>query len=544
MDDLIQPPAATPAESGKSAKGKPKKVREIPENLRKFREVYAKAHEGAGAERIAAQKAKGKLTARERIQYLVDDGTFAETGTLVETACTEYGLKEKHIKGDGVITGFGKVNGRDVALFAQDFTQLGGSLGLAHAIKIAAVMDKAIEAKMPIIGLLDSGGARIQEGVESLDGYARIFARNVKASGVIPQISVILGPCAGGAVYSPALTDYVFMVEGISHMFITGPEVVKSATGEQVDFDTLGGSGPHSAKSGVCHFVAKSEPDCFRQVRELLSFLPQSRNERPPMGDSHDPANRRVPLLEKICEIHPRRPYRVTHIIWWLADEHKFLEVHQNFAKNIVVGFMRLGGDVVGVVANNPAQLGGALDIQASVKAARFVRFCNNFNIPLLTLVDLGGYLPGVEQEHGGVIRNGAKLLYAYAEATVPKITLVLRKAYGGAYIAMSSKHLNGDFNFSLPSAEIAVMGPRGAIEILNSRQIKEAPLEQQEALKEKLSKEYADKFASPYQTASIGSIDDVIEPCESRFRIIQSLRLLKNKRDPGTHNNAGNIPL
>jgi len=327
-------------------------------------------------------------------------------------------------------------------------------------------------------------------------------------------------------------------------MFITGPEVVKSATGEEVDFDTLGGSEPHSTKSGVCHFVAKSEPDCFRQVRELLSFLPQSRWERPSVGDSHDPINRPVPLLEKMCEIHPRRPYRVTHIIWWLSDEHKFLEVHQNFAKNIVTGFMRLGGEVVGVVANNPAQLGGALDILASVKAARFVRTCNAFNIPILTLVDLGGYLPGVEQEHGGVIRNGAKLLYAYAEATVPKVTLILRKAYGGAYIAMSSKHLNGDFNFSLPSAEIAVMGPRGAVEILQSRIIKAAPPEEQEALKVKLSAEYAEKFASPYQTTSTGSIDEVIEPCQARYRLIAAFRFLRNKRIPGQGEQRGNIPL
>ena len=543
MDDLINEPV-TAADAEKAAKGKQAKVRVVPDNLRRFREIYSKALEGAGPERIAAQKAKGKLTARERIQYLVDEGSFLETRTLVETRSTEFGLKEKHIKGDGVITGFGKISGRDVAIFSQDFTQLGGSLGAAHADKIVAVMDKAIEAKIPIIGLLDSGGARIQEGVDSLDGYGRIFTRNVKASGVVPQISIILGPCAGGAVYSPALTDYVFMVEGLSHMFITGPEVVKSATGEQVDSDTLGGSGPHSTKSGVCHFVAKSEPDCFRQVRELLSFLPQSRYDRPPGGDSHDPVNRRVPLLEKICEIHPRRPYRITHVIWWLADEHKFLEVHQNFAKNIVVGFIRMGGEVVGVVANNPAQLGGALDIKASVKAARFVRFCNGFNIPLLTLADLGGYLPGVEQEHGGVIRNGAKLLYAYAEATVPKITIILRKAYGGAYIAMSSKYLEGDFNFALPCAEIAVMGPRGAIEILNSKLIKETKPEEKEALKEKLSKEYADKFASPYQTASNGSIDEVIEPCESRFRIIQALRLLKNKRVPGKFELKGNIPL
>lgn len=544
MDDLIKQDSAASPDGNSKGKGKQKKVREVPENLRKFREIYAKAMEGAGPERATAQKAKGKLLARERIQYLLDENSFSEIGSMLETHCTDFGLKDKHIKGDGVITGFGKINGRDVAVFAQDFTQIGGSLGSDHARKIANLMDMAIEARFPVIGLLDSGGARIQEGVESLDGYGQIFYRNVKASGVIPQISVILGPCAGGAVYSPALTDFIFMVEGISHMFVTGPEVVKSATGEQVDSDTLGGSQPHSTKSGVCHFVAKSEPDCFRQVRELLSFLPQSRFERPPQGDSTDPINRRVPLMEKICEIHPRKPFRVNHVIWWLADEHKFQEVHQNFAKNVVVGFMRLGGEVIGVVANNPAHMGGALDLHASDKAARFVRLLNAYNIPILTLVDIGGYLPGVEQEHSGIIRHGAKLLYAYAEATVPKVTLVLRKAYGGAYIAMSSKYLRGDFNFALPSAEIAVMGPRGAVEILYSRAIKEAPEGEREAMKEKLSKEYADKFASPYQTAGTGSIDEVIEPCESRYRLIQAFRLLRNKRQPGQSVPTGNIPL
>ncbi|MCX5783450.1 MAG: acyl-CoA carboxylase subunit beta [Elusimicrobia bacterium] len=500
--------------------------------------------EGAGPEKIAAQKAKGKLTARERIQYLLDENSFHEVGALVESHCADFGIKDKHIQGDGVITGFGKINGRDVALFAQDFTQLGGSLGFAHAKKIANLMDMAIESRFPLIGLLDSGGARIQEGVESLDGYAQIFYRNVKASGVIPQISVILGPCAGGAVYSPALTDFVFMVDGISHMFVTGPEVVKSATGEQVDFDTLGGSMAHSSKSGVCHCVAKSEPDCFRQVRDLLSFIPSSRFEKPPMGDNHDPVDRKVPLLEKICEIDPKKSYRSHHIIWWLADEHKFFEIHQNYAKNIVIGFIRLGGEVVGVVANNPAHMGGALDIHASAKAARFVRFLNGFNIPILTLVDIGGYFPGVEQEHGGIIKHGAKLLYAYSEATVPKVTLILRKDYGGSYIAMSSKHLAGDFNFALPSAEIAVMGPRGATEILYSKAIKEAPEAERDALKEKLHKEYAERFASPYQTASTGSIDDIIEPCETRKRLIQAFRLLRNKRQPGESIHKGNIPL
>ena len=537
MEDLIN--QHSEQESGK----KHKKLRQTPESLQKFRAVMSKAREGDSA-KIAAQKAKGKLTARERITYLLDEHTFHEIGSLTTTRCTDFGLKEKAIQGDGVITGFGKINGRDVAVFSEDFTQLGGSLGLTHAIKIANLMDKAMDSRCPVIGLLDSGGARIQEGVDSLDGYGHIFYRNCKASGVIPQISVILGPCAGGAVYSPALTDFTFMVEGISHMFVTGPDVVKAATGEEVDFDTLGGSDPHSSKSGVCHFVAKSEPDCFRQVRELLSFLPQSRFDRPPMGDNADPVDRPVPLLEKICEISPRKSYRMHHIIWWLADEHKFLEVHQNFAKNATVGFIRLGGEVVGVVANNPAHMAGALDIHSSDKIARFIRFLNCFNIPVLSLIDVGGYWPGVEQEHGGIIRHGAKIIFAYSEATVPKISLIMRKAYGGAYIAMNSKYMKSDFNFALPSAEIAVMGPRGAVEILYRKNIKDTPDAEKEALREKLSKEYADKFASPYQTASTGSIDEVLEPCTVRHRLIQSFRLLRQKRMPGQSESRGNIPL
>lgn len=517
---------------------------EVATNIKKFREIMNAAH-STPADKAEAQKAKGKFTARERLQYLLDENSFYEIRSLVETRCTDFGIKDKHLKGDGVITGFGRVNGRDVAIFAQDFTQLGGSLGLAHAKKISYIMDLAIEAKIPVIGLLDSGGARIQEGVDSLDGYGEIFYRNVKASGVIPQISVILGPCAGGAVYSPALTDFIFMVEGISHMFVTGPGVVKSATGEDVDFDTLGGSKAHSQKSGVCHFVAKSEQDCFRQVRELLTFLPQNCNEKPPCMSTIDSVDRQTPLLEKICAMDPRKPFRIQHIIWELADENKFFEIHRDFAKNVVVGFMKLGGEVVGVVANNSDTLGGALDLHASDKASRFVRFLNAFNIPILTLVDIGGYLPGVEQEHGGIIRHGAKLLYAYAEATVPKITLVLRKAYGGAYIAMSSKYLGGDFNFALPSAEIAVMGPRGAIEILYSKDIKAAPKDKVEEIKEKLAKEYADKFASPYQTASTGSIDEIIEPATARQRIIRAIRILRNKRNPELNNpHNGNIPL
>ncbi|MDD5209023.1 MAG: acyl-CoA carboxylase subunit beta [Elusimicrobiales bacterium] len=545
MTDLMGDPitGATGAEStGKKAH--PKKVRVVPDTLKKFREIHAQAAAGGPPEKIAAQKAKGKLTAQERIAYLVDEGSFQEIGLLMESRCTDFGIKDKHIKGDGVITGFGRIGGRPAAIFSEDFTQLGGSLGRTHADKITRLMDMAIDARIPIIGILDSGGARIQEGVDSLDGYGEIFLRNTRASGVVPQISIILGPCAGGAVYSPALTDFVFMVKGISHMFVTGPEVVKAATGEEVDFETLGGSMTHASKSGVCHFVANSESDCFRQVKELMSFLPQNRSESAPVQETKDSPNRKIALLEKLCEIDARKPYRVHHIIWWLSDDHKFLEVHHAFAKNIVVGFIRMGGQVVGVIANNPSHMAGALDINASDKAARFIRFVNGFNIPILTLVDVPGYWPGVAQEHGGIIRHGAKLLYAYSEASVPKITLVLRKAYGGAYIAMSSKLMGGDINFSLPSAEIAVMGPRGAIEILYSRQIKEAKDEEKEALRAKLAKEYSDKFASPYQTASTGSIDEVIEPAESRTRLIEAFRMLAGKRRPGQQERTGNIPL
>ena len=522
-----------------------KAPRQAAASVLKLRKAVEKAMAGGGAARVDAQKSRGKFSARERIHYLLDEGSFQELDLLVTTRATEFGLKDKEIPGDGVITGFGQVNGREVCVYAQDFTVLGGSLGHAHAQKICKIMDLAYENRVPVIGLLDSGGARIQEGVDALDGYADIFYRNVRSSGVIPQISVILGPCAGGAVYSPALTDFIFMVEGTSHMFVTGPDVVKAATGEEVSFDGLGGSEAHSTKSGVCHFVAKSEPDCFRQVRELLGYLPQNRWEKAPRVANPDPVRRSVPLLEKMCDLDPRRPYRMHHIIWQIADEHKFYEVMSAYAKNIVVGFCRMGGEVVGIIANNPAHLAGALDINASDKAARFIRMLNAFNIPMLTLVDVPGYWPGVQQEHGGIIRHGAKILHAYAEATVPKITVILRKAYGGAYIAMSSKHMRGDFNFALPCAEIAVMGPAGAVEILYSREIAACKTDEEKlALKAKLSAEYAAKFASPYQTASTGSLDEVIEPAQLRYKVVRALRFLKDKRLPGTHENRGNIPL
>ena len=514
-------------------------------SVRRLRAAVAKATAGGGAERVAAQKSRGKFSARERIHYLLDEGSFQELDLLVSTRATAFGLKDKEIPGDGVITGFGSVNGREVCVYAQDFTVLGGSLGLAHARKICKIMDLAQQNRVPVIGLLDSGGARIQEGVDALDGYADIFLRNVLCSGVIPQISVILGPCAGGAVYSPALTDFVFMVEGISQMFVTGPDVVKAATGEEVTLDALGGSEAHATKSGVCHFVAKSEPDCFRQVRELLGYLPQNRWEKAPRVANPDPIRRSVPLLEKMCDLDPRRPYRIHHIIWQIADEHKFYEVMSAYAKNVVIGFCRMGGEVVGVIANNPAHLAGALDINAADKAARFIRLLNAFNIPVLTLVDVPGYWPGVQQEHGGIIRHGAKILHAYAEATVPKITVILRKAYGGAYIAMSSKHMRGDFNFALPCAEIAVMGPAGAVEILYSRELAACANDAEKAaLRARLAAEYAEKFASPYQTASTGSLDEVIEPSQLRHKVVRALRFLKDKRTPGSHENRGNIPL
>ncbi|MBO4555176.1 MAG: acyl-CoA carboxylase subunit beta, partial [Elusimicrobiales bacterium] len=421
-------------------------LRQTPASVKKLREIKGNALAGGSPEKIAAQRAKGKLTARERITYLTDDNSFREIGLLRESHCTDFGIKDMHIKGDGVITGFATIDGRQVAVFSEDFTQLGGSLGRVHAQKIAGLMRMARKAGIPIIGILDSGGARIQEGVESLDGYGEIFLENVKCSGVVPQISIVLGPCAGGAVYSPALTDFIFMVKGISRMFVTGPGVLKTATGQTIDFETLGGAAAHSSISGVCHFEANSEQDCFRQVRDLLSYLPPNRNEMPPASKTLDPANRPVQMMERICNADSRKPYRMHHVIWWISDDNKFLEVQHSFAKNCVVGFMRLNGETTGVIANNPAEKSGALDINSSDKIARFIRFCNNFNIPLLTLVDVPGFLPGMEQEHGGIIRHGAKILYAYCEATVPKVTLILRKAYGGAYIAMNSKMMDSDF--------------------------------------------------------------------------------------------------
>ncbi len=502
----------------------------------------AKAEAGGGPERHAAQKAQGKLGARERIEMLVDDDSFEEIDALVETRATDFGLDKKYMAADGVITGFARINGRPVCLYSQDFTVVGGSLGLAHAMKICKAMDMAITAGVPVIGLCDSGGARIQEGVESLGGYAEIFYRNVDASGYVPQISAILGPCAGGAVYSPALTDFIFMVEGTSHMFITGPDVVKAATGETCDFETLGGADTHSRLSGVCHFTAGSEHDCFRQIRELLDFLPQNCREKPKAVMPSDDPKRESDVLERVGELEPKKAYKIHDVIWEIADGHQFFEVQRGFARNLVVGFIRLDGESVGVIANNPQVLSGALDIDASEKGARFINFCDSFNIPLLTLVDVPGYWPGLEQEHGGIIRRGAKLLYAYCRTTVPKVTVVLRKAYGGAYDVMSSKHIRGDVNYAWPCAEIAVMGPQGAVSILYKAELKAA--KDPEKRRAELVQEYVEKFASPFQAAKRGYIDEVIEARKTRPKVIRAFKFLKGKKVARLPKKHGNIPL
>ncbi len=501
-----------------------------------------KAESGGGPEREKAQRAQGKLMARERLELLLDDDSFEEIDLLLEKRSQEFGLDKKNLPADGVVAGWGRINGRAVCVYSQDFTVMGGSLGLGHAQKICKIMDMALTAGVPVIGLCDSGGARIQEGVESLGGYAEIFYRNVQASGAVPQISAILGPCAGGAVYSPALTDFVFMIEGTSHMFITGPEVVRGATGESCDFESLGGATTHSTKSGVCHFVAGSEHDCFRQIRDLLDYLPQNCHEKAKAAMPSDDPRRQSALLQSFSEMDSKKPYKVHDVIWELADGHQFLEVQKAFARNIVVGFIRLNGESVGVVANNPAVLSGALDIGASEKAARFVRFCDSFNIPLLTLVDVPGYWPGLEQEHGGIIRRGAKLLYSYCQATVPKVTVVLRKAYGGAYDVMSSKHIKGDINYAWPCAEIAVMGPQGAVDILFKAEIKAAadPLKK----RQELIDDYTKRFASPYQAAARGYIDEVIDAKDTRAKLIRAFRFLKNKKVERIPKKHGNIPL
>ena len=508
----------------------------------RLNEMRKQAAEGGGTDRIEAQHAKGKMTARERIEALLDPQSFRELDTFVTHRATGFGMEDKKFLGDGVVTGFGTISGRLVYVFSQDFTVLGGSLGKAHAEKICKVMDMALKNGAPIIGINDSGGARIQEGVDSLAGYAEIFLRNTMASGVVPQISVIMGPCAGGAVYSPAITDWVFMVKGSSHMFITGPEVVKAVTREVVTFEELGGAAVHNSASGVSHFLAEDEHSCLAMVRQLLSFVPQNNMEDAPFQETRDDPQRMDEALNTIVPDNPNKPYDVKDVIRRVADEGKFFEVHEHFARSIITGFARLAGSPIGIVANQPSVLAGVLDIDSSVKAARFVRFCDCFNIPLVVFEDVPGFMPGIAQEHGGIIRHGAKLIYAFCEATVPKVTVITRKAYGGAYIVMNSRHIRGDVVLAWPTAEIAVMGPDGAVNIVFRKELAEAA--DAEAERARLIQEYCDRFATPYVAASRGYVDDVIEPKETRPRLIQALQMLQNKRDSNPPKKHGNIPL
>ena len=497
---------------------------------------HRNAEDGGGLERRERQHKEGKLSARERIELLVDEGTFEELDKLVRHRCRDFGMDEQVIDGDGFITGYGYVHGRVVYVFAQDFTVFGGSLSESNAQKICKLMDLAMKNGAPLIGLNDSGGARIQEGVLSLGGYADIFLRNTLASGVVPQISAIMGPCAGGAVYSPAITDFVFMVDQTSYMFVTGPDVIKTVTHEDVTKEELGGGMTHNEKSGVAHFLASDDATCLRQIRRLLSFLPQNNVDDAPRRASSDSPERMEAALDTIVPPESNQPYDMKEVIQMIADDGDFFEVHEHFARNIVVGFARLDGRSIGIVANQPAFLAGCLDINTSTKAARFVRFCDAFNIPILTFEDVPGFLPGAEQEFGGIIRHGAKLLYAYAEATVPKITVITRKAYGGAYCVMGSKHLRTDLNLAWPTAEIAVMGAEGAVNILYRR---EDPESRQQRIEE-----YKDRFASPFSAAERGFIDDVIEPRQTRPKLIRAFRMLENKTDTMPRKKHGNIPL
>ncbi len=497
---------------------------------------------GGGERRIEQQHKKGKLTARERLDLLLDPGSFNELDMFVTHRSTDFGLESQRIPGDGVVTGYGQIDGRLVYVFSQDFTVFGGSLSEAHAEKICKVMEMAMKNGAPIIGLNDSGGARIQDGVVSLGAYADIFLRNTLASGVVPQISAIMGPCAGGAVYSPAITDFIFMVEETSHMFVTGPNVVKSVTHEDVTFEELGGAQIHNSKSGVAHFSCPSEADCIRMIRQLMAYLPSNNVDDPPRVAPTDTPKRAETALDTIIPDNPNKPYDMTSVIKYIVDDGEFFEVHEHFAKNILVGFARLNGRSVGIVAQQPRALAGVLDINSSDKAARFVRFCDCFNIPIISFVDVPGFLPGVSQEHGGIIRHGAKLLYAYCEATVPKITVITRKAYGGAYDVMSSKHIRGDINYAWPTAEIAVMGPEGAVNILFKDEIEQA--ENPEQRRKELITEYTAKFANPYIAAGRGYIDEIIEPSQTRSKLINALEMLKNKRDTNPPKKHGNIPL
>jgi len=507
-----------------------------------LRALKEQARLGGGLERIERQHARNKLTARERLDLLLDENSFHELDMFVTHRTTDFGMDKRKILGDGVVTGYGTIDGRLVYVFSQDFTVFGGSLGKAHAEKICKIMDLAMKNGAPVIGLNDSGGARIQEGVVSLGGYADIFLRNTLASGVVPQISAVMGPCAGGAVYSPAITDFIFMVKGSSFMFITGPDVIRAVTHEEVTFDELGGAMVHNTSSGVAHFAADSEEECLLQVRRLMSYIPQNNMEDPPYIRPTDDPLRMDNTLDSIVPDSPTKPYEMKDIIRRVVDDGEFLEVHEHFAQNIVCGFARLNGHSVGIVAQQPAVLAGVLDINSSVKGARFVRFCDCFSIPIITFEDVPGFLPGVAQEHEGIILQGAKLLYAYCEATVPKITVITRKAYGGAYDVMNSKHVRGDINYAWPMAEIAVMGPEGAVNIIFRREIAES--EDPEATRDRLVREYREKFANPYVAAARGYIDDVIEPRETRPKLISALEMLRNKRDSNPPKKHGNIPL
>ena len=509
------------------------------EQLRRKNEA---ALEAGGAERIARHHGAGKRTARERLELLLDKGSFAEVDRFVVHQTRDFGMDEQRIPGDGVVTGSGRIHGRPVFVFAQDFTVFGGSLSEAYARKICKIMDLAMKTGAPIIGLNDSGGARIQEGVVSLAGYADIFLRNTLASGVVPQISAIMGPCAGGAVYSPAITDFVFMVKGSSYMFVTGPDVIKAVTHEEVSFEELGGASTHVATSGVAHFAAESEDECLALIRELMTFLPQNNAEDPPVRACLDPPDRSEESLQSVVPDQPNKPYDIKDVVCPVLDDGYFFEIQAEYAPNLLIGFGRLNGRPVGIVANQPAHLAGCLDINASLKGARFVRFCDCFNIPIVTFEDVPGFLPGTAQEYGGIIKHGAKLLFAFCEATVPKLTAITRKAYGGAYCVMSSKHIRGDVNLAFPTAEIAVMGPDGAVNVLYKREMDVAS--NPAALKDERTREYREKFANPYAAAERGYVDEVIEPRETRRKLIQALEILATKRDQNPPKKHGNLPL
>jgi len=512
------------------------------DKLKELEALHRRAEEGGGAERIKRQHDASKLTARERIRFLLDEGTFEELDKFVEHRCADFGMDANRIPGDGVVTGHGRIEGRLVYVFAQDFTVFGGSLSETYAEKVCKIMDLAMKVGAPIIGLNDSGGARIQEGVVSLGGYADIFLRNTLASGVVPQISAIMGPCAGGAVYSPAITDFILMVKDTSYMFVTGPDVIKTVTHEEVSMNDLGGAMTHNSTSGVAHFAVADDRECLDTIRELLGFLPSNNGEDPPVRASSDPWDREDAGLDALIPADPHVAYDIKELVKSVADKHHFFEVQRHHARNIVIGFARLDGRTVGIVANQPAVLAGTLDIAASVKAARFVRFCDAFNIPLITFEDVPGFLPGTAQEFGGIIKHGAKLLYAFAEATVPKITVITRKAYGGAYCVMASKHIRTDLNFAYPTAEIAVMGPEGAVNILYRNELRSA--ERPDEFRAEKVAEFRRKFASPYIAAQRGFVDEIIEPRSTRRKLIAGLRMLANKRDTNPPRKHGNIPL